>query len=160
MAYRHPKTNNSEVQYFSPSSHRVVKSPLNRRLPPLIILTALTAIAISSLIPVVNRPLSWVHPWIWDPQTGQYKDGCEPVRLLPEFECVPPDKWFFVSWKQVPGILSSGKVSSVFQAHDLTVLLSLRDGTMAVTKEPRIDEIGQEIATCGNPCNGISFTTE
>lgn len=97
---------------------------------------------------------------IWDPQTAQYKDGCEPVRLLPEFECVSPDRWFFVPWKQVPRILSSGNVSSVMQTHHLDVSLVLRDGSMVITKEPRIDEIGREIAACGSPCNGIIYATE
>lgn len=65
-----------------------------------------------------------------------------------------------VEWEQVPGILLSGSVVEVMQLHDLSVTLTMDDGSRIETVEPMIDEIFHEIAICGRPCKNIVLVTE
>lgn len=65
-----------------------------------------------------------------------------------------------VSWKEVTTILRSGNVAQVTQLHNLTVTLILKDGTRIVTKEPTIDDIWDEVHSCGTPCDDMIMATE
>lgn len=65
-----------------------------------------------------------------------------------------------VSWNESIEILNNGKVKGVFQSHSLNVILTLKDGTNIITKEPGIDNIFDEVEKCGNPCNMIVLGTE
>jgi len=64
------------------------------------------------------------------------------------------------SWAEAITILHSGEVAQVTQLHNLTVTLILKDGTRIVTKEPAIDDIWDEVHSCGTPCDDMIMATE
>jgi hypothetical protein len=65
-----------------------------------------------------------------------------------------------VDWETAVEILNSGHVVGVAQLHNLTVYLDMDDGSQITTVEPAIDEIFNEIAKCGQPCEGMVLATE
>ena len=65
-----------------------------------------------------------------------------------------------VDWETAIEILSSGEVEMAAQLHNLTVTLTLKDGTVIRTIEPTIDAIFDEVDKCGQPCSGIALATE
>lgn len=65
-----------------------------------------------------------------------------------------------VDWETAITILNSGEVEQVFQLHNLTVTLMLKDGQEVKTVEPRIDAIFDEVQKCGAPCSDIMLATE
>ena len=65
-----------------------------------------------------------------------------------------------VDWETAIEILNSGEVEMAAQLHNLTVTLTLKDGTEIRTVEPTIDAIFQEVEKCGQPCSGIALATE
>jgi hypothetical protein len=65
-----------------------------------------------------------------------------------------------VDWETAIEILNSGHVVGVAQLHDLTVYLEMDDGSQIKTVEPSIDEIFNEVAKCGQPCEGMVLATE
>lgn len=65
-----------------------------------------------------------------------------------------------VGWETAIEILNSGHVVGVAQLHNLTVYLDMDDGSQVKTVEPAIDEIFNEIAKCGQPCEGMVLATE
>ncbi len=65
-----------------------------------------------------------------------------------------------VDWPTAVEILHSGEVEQVFQLHNLTVTLVLKDGQEVKTVEPTIDAIFQEVESCGAPCSNIILATE
>ncbi|NIV35508.1 MAG: hypothetical protein GWN58_40470 [Anaerolineae bacterium] len=80
--------------------------------------------------------------------------GCGGARIEP----TPyPDE---VDWETAVEILNSGDVEMAAQLHNLTVTLTLKDGTVIRTVEPIIDAIFEEVEKCGRPCNGIGLATE
>ena len=80
--------------------------------------------------------------------------GCSGARVEP----TPyPDK---VDWETAVEILNSGDVEMAAQLHNLTVTLTLKDGTVIRTVEPTIDAIFEEVEKCGRPCSGIALATE
>ena len=80
--------------------------------------------------------------------------GCGGARIEP----TPyPDK---VDWEMAIEILNSGDVEMAAQLHNLTVTLTLKDGTVIRTVEPTIDAIFDEVEKCGEPCSGIALATE
>ncbi|MGD2027762.1 MAG: hypothetical protein PVI99_08100 [Anaerolineales bacterium] len=65
-----------------------------------------------------------------------------------------------VDWPAAITILRSGDVEQVFQLHDLTVTLVMKDGQEVKTVEPTIDAIFDEVQQCGAPCSDIILATE
>ena len=65
-----------------------------------------------------------------------------------------------VDWETAVEILNSGDVEMAAQLHNLTVILTLKDGTVNRTFEPTIDAIFDKVEKCGRPCSGIGLATE
>jgi hypothetical protein len=65
-----------------------------------------------------------------------------------------------VDWPTAIEIIHSGQVSQVIQAHNLEVILTLKDGSQIKTSEPVIDEIFKEIELCGETCSEILLIIE
>lgn len=65
-----------------------------------------------------------------------------------------------ISWEEALTILNSGEVASLFQAHSLSVTLTLKDGRSLRTIEPTIDAIFAAVTACGEPCANIVLATE
>ena len=64
-----------------------------------------------------------------------------------------------VSWSQAIEILSEGNVVEVAQLHDLSVFLTLKDGSRYSTIEPEIDAIIHELDRCKR-CGPVSIVME
>ena len=65
-----------------------------------------------------------------------------------------------ISWEEALALLNSGEVTSIFQAHSLSVTLTLKDGRTLHTVEPAIDDIFAAVEACGEPCADIALMTE
>lgn len=63
-------------------------------------------------------------------------------------------------WKQAKEMILDGKVESLTQAHDRTVILTLKDGSQFTTKEPVLDDIFRLLQQCGAKCSEIIIATE
>lgn len=74
-----------------------------------------------------------------------------------ENELPPPGD---IAWEQVPAILQSEEVDSVFQNHARDVGVFMNDGTEYQTVAPQNDDIFKEVGTCGDPCHTIMVATE
>ncbi len=75
-----------------------------------------------------------------------------PVTSTPQPRRVP--------WSEALLLLYSGNVTLAVQFHNLTVLLTMKDGTVVVTHEPAIDQIFEEGGKCGEPCKNTVLGTE
>jgi putative hemolysin len=98
-----------------------------------------------------------------DPEGNQYgvcifEDGseCEEWAFM-RGECVPSTD---ITWQMAVDLIRGGFVKQVFQAHDLTVQLDLKDGRTLKTVEPGIDAVFAVIQECGEPCSDIMLVTE
>ncbi|GAB4163471.1 MAG: hypothetical protein Fur0021_38610 [Candidatus Promineifilaceae bacterium] len=65
-----------------------------------------------------------------------------------------------ISWEEALSLLNSGEVTAIFQAHSLSVTLTLQDGRTLHTVEPAIDDIFAAVEACGEPCAKITLATE
>ena len=65
--------------------------------------------------------------------------GCVSVE---KNELPPPGE---ITWEQVPAILLSGEVDSVFQNHARDVAIHMKDGTEYQTVAPQLDDIFKEV---------------
>lgn len=65
-----------------------------------------------------------------------------------------------VSWEEAQTLIQEGQVAQVTQLHNLTVFLTLEDGSMVQTIEPNIDDVFDVIEQCGDACADISIATE
>ena len=65
-----------------------------------------------------------------------------------------------IAWQDVPDLLSTGEVESVFQTHALAVTFHMRDGSEIETTEPEIDDIFRLVDECGDPCADLMLATE
>ena len=61
----------------------------------------------------------------------------------------------FIDWSQAEETILSGKVAKVYQAPTQHITLVLKDGSVALTTEPLLDEVTQVIERCGDPCKDI-----
>lgn len=71
---------------------------------------------------------------------------------------VPADTGIFErqgTWEEVVEALKTGHVKMISQFHDLTVRVTLDNGTVFTAKEPKVDAIFEEIRKCGAACKGI-----
>ena len=55
-----------------------------------------------------------------------------------------------IGWQDVPDLLSSGEVETVFQTHALAVTFHMRDDSEIATTEPEIDDIFRLVDECGS----------
>ena len=65
-----------------------------------------------------------------------------------------------VTWEEAVNILNTGQVAYVMQAHNLDVILYLKNNTTLKTKEPHIDDIIFAVEKCGEPCKDLPIATE
>jgi hypothetical protein len=65
-----------------------------------------------------------------------------------------------ISWEEAQSLIMDGQVESVFQSHDLRVVLTLKDGRAVETTEPAIDDVFEVIEACGEPCADLVKITE
>jgi uncharacterized protein YceK len=63
-------------------------------------------------------------------------------------------------WEQAKEWILAGKVETLTQAHNLTVILVLKDGSQFTTKEPVLDEIFKVVEQCSAKCSEITIATE
>jgi putative hemolysin len=99
-----------------------------------------------------------------DPDGNQYgvcifEDGseCEEWAYFRE-ECSQGEKT--VSWEVAVDLIHAGKVETVFQLHNLSVTLALKDNRSLETIEPRIDAVFDVVEDCGDPCSDMMLATE
>lgn len=65
-----------------------------------------------------------------------------------------------ITWDGARQLILSAQVAEVFQLHDLTVTLTLKDGRVFETKEPDIDAVLDVLEECGEPCSDVAVATE
>jgi len=102
--------------------------------------------------------------YYFDQEEGICKEfiwgGCDGIVPFNKLE----DCRFFCEdgtpWNEAITILNSGQVKEVFQSHSLHVMLTLEDGTTISTKEPKIDDVFDEVRKCGNLCRDIIIAIE
>lgn len=83
-----------------------------------------------------------------------------PITCPSPIPTVCPKERTQVRWDMAVEIIKSGIVVVVSQTHSLDVVLSLKDGTQFITKEPNIDAVFAVIDQCGLPCQDILQATE
>jgi len=65
-----------------------------------------------------------------------------------------------IPWDEARALLLAGQVRFIAQSHSLNVQMTLADGRVLTTVEPRIDEIFRVIEECGEPCASTAVATE
>ncbi len=63
-------------------------------------------------------------------------------------------------WSQAQALIVGGLVTKASQSHSLLVRLTLTDGRVLTTQEPKIDDVINVIKQCGAPCSKIQIVTE
>lgn len=71
-----------------------------------------------------------------------------------------PGEGQMISWEEAQTLILEGHVTQVTQLHNLSVYLTLEDGTTVQTIEPNIDDVFDVIEQCGDPCANIAIATE
>jgi hypothetical protein len=66
----------------------------------------------------------------------------------------------FLSYEEAIQILNNGQAESIFQHHDLRLIMLLKDDRCISTKQLVIDDILQKIEECGDLCKDVIFGTE
>jgi hypothetical protein len=103
--------------------------------------------------PVITQPPSvqsgYPEPQVQPPSSGQ---SAYPEPGTGQYETI--------TWEEATNLILEGNVSQVTQLHNLTVFLTLKDGTMLETVEPAIDDVFNVIDQCGDPCSDIVIATE
>lgn len=66
----------------------------------------------------------------------------------------------YLDWAAVEGLILGGKVSKVYHAQSMHITLVLKDGNVAVTIEPTLDEVFKVIERCGQACSDIEQIKE
>ena len=66
----------------------------------------------------------------------------------------------FIDWTQADALIQSGEVAEVYQAQTLHVTLVLKDGSVALTIEPAIDEVSKSIEQCGEACKDTKVVNQ
>ena len=69
-----------------------------------------------------------------------------------------------IAWEDVPDLLSTGEVESVFATHALNVTFQMKDGSNIDARiawtELGINDIFQLVDECGDPCADLILATE
>jgi len=81
----------------------------------------------------------------------------EPNKTAEQIHLTVPQE---TEWEQAKELLLAGKVETLTQAHDRTVILTLKDGSQFTTKEPALDDIFRLVEQCGAKCAEIMIATE
>jgi hypothetical protein len=63
----------------------------------------------------------------------------------------------FLEWARVEELILGGKVARVYHTQTMNITLELKDGSMAVTIEPVLDEVIKVIERCGQACSDIEL---
>jgi hypothetical protein len=71
-----------------------------------------------------------------------------------------PEEGEMISWEEAQSLILEGQVTQVTQLHNLSVYLTLEDGSTVQTIEPNIDDVFDVIEQCGDPCANIAIATE
>ena len=63
----------------------------------------------------------------------------------------------FIDWVQADALIQNGDVAKVYHAQTMHVTLVLKDGSVALTIEPALDEVIKSIERCGEACKDIEI---
>lgn len=75
----------------------------------------------------------------------------QPANIAPSYDQI--------SWDEAKALLADCKVDTVYQSHQLDVILTLKDGTQKATVEPGLDVIFHEVGA--HPaCGDVGVITE
>jgi len=74
--------------------------------------------------------------------------------------CISSSQGKPVEWNTAVTEVLAGHATCLGQSHNLTVVLTLKNGTKWVTMEPTIDDIFQVYKQCGPTCTGMTLSTE
>jgi hypothetical protein len=99
----------------------------------------------------------------YPPQSPSVQDGYpapQSPQTVPGGAQPEQDAQDFVPWDEIKLMILNGQVESVAQFHDLTVVLTLKDGRTIWTKEPAIDEVFKLVEQCGQKCAEIVQITQ
>ena len=80
-----------------------------------------------------------------------------PNKARERFNLTMPQE---ADWERAKELILDGKVETLAQAHDRSVILTLKDGSQFTTKEPALDEIFRLVKQCGAKCSEIMIATE
>ncbi len=61
----------------------------------------------------------------------------------------------FMDWSQAEQTILDGKVAKAYEAPTQHITLVLKDGSVALTMEPTLDEVQRVIERCGEACKDI-----
>lgn len=79
--------------------------------------------------------------------------ACEDPKTDPEtYETIP--------WDRALAIIASGRIDTVYQSHDRSVFLELKDGTGYLTRSPALDDVVFALGECGAPCADVGIILE
>ena len=86
-----------------------------------------------------------------------------PAQALPAYNPYPgPSEGAinFLDWAQADALIQTGDVAQVYQAQTLHVTLVLKDGSVAVTMEPAMDEVKKSVERCGEACKDTEIINQ
>ena len=83
-----------------------------------------------------------------------------PVEVVPYDPYPEPIDGEMIDWGEVEGLILSGEVVEVFQAFTRQVTITLADGRIIISEEPKRDAIFVIINQCGPACYNIRKLTE
>lgn len=84
-------------------------------------------------------------------------NSAEPNELAEQVNMTVPEE---IEWEQAKEMILAGKVKTLTQAHDHTVILTLKDGSQFTAKEPVLDDIFRLVEQCGAKCAEVMIATE
>lgn len=113
--------------------------------------------------PPQNQPLSegvYPYPPAQSPAVQPGYPAPQDPQSVPGIFQPEQDEQDFIPWEQSKLLILNGQVESIAQFHDLTVVLTLKDGRTILTKEPAIDDVFKLIEQCGQQCADIVQITQ
>lgn len=66
----------------------------------------------------------------------------------------------YLDWSKAEELIMGGKVAKVYHAQTMRITLVLKDGSVAETIEPALDEVFKVIERCGQVCSDIEQIKE
>lgn len=101
------------------------------------------------------------------PQNQAYPEPEQPYPppelVLPVYNPYPgpsEGETNYIDWSQAEVLILDGEVSEVYQAHTLHVTLVLTDGNIALSVEPKMDQVFDVVERCGDLCKDVIKATE
>lgn len=132
--------------------------------------TSEPAVATEAPAAATATPVEAAYPYPVEPQTTA--PGGEESYPAPQGQSVEStggesaypvpgsEQATIIRWEEAQDLLVEGRVVQVTQLHNLTVFLTLEDGSMVQTIEPNIDDVFEAIEQCGEACADIAVATE